>query len=167
MPYSQKTTETQMALIEISTKLSAPLAQVAQHTATPALLNYVASPLIRFMPMQPAYWPEQWADGGEYRANLLQFGFIPIGWQIIRTSIVSIQEDRYVLCDHGQGLLAKHWDHTITLQKSSNNATLYSDKVDIQAGWLTPFIVGFAHIFYRWRQRRWHRLIANQFNYSL
>jgi hypothetical protein len=167
MPYPQKTNGNPMALIEISTELNAPLAQVAQHTATPALLNYVASPLIRFRPTLPARWPDQWADGGEYRAMLLQFGFIPMGWQIIRTSIVSAQEDRYVLRDRGQGLLAKHWDHTITLQKSSDTTTLYSDKVDIQASWLTPFVVGFAHIFYRWRQRRWHRLIANQFSYSL
>lgn len=156
-----------MALIEISTYLQAPIAQVAQHVMRPDLLTYVAAPLLRFVPETPAKWPEQWADGGEYRARLMQFGLIPMGLQIIRTSIVSSDQNRFVLRDNGQGMLAKFWDHTITLQKSNDASTYYSDKVEIKAGWLTPFVVAFAAIFYRWRQRRWHRLISNQFDYSL
>jgi len=31
----------------------------------------------------------------------------------------------------------------------------YTDEIEIQAGWLTPVIWLFAHIFYRHRQRRW------------
>ena len=156
-----------MALIEISTLLQAPLEQVAQQTARPALLAYVAAPLLKFHPVQPAQWPEQWADGGQYRIHIWQFGFIPLGWQIIRTQIVSAQAERYIFRDHGYGMLAKTWDHTITLIKVSETTTQYSDRIEIKAGWLTPIVVGFAAIFYRWRQRRWHRLIANQFNYSL
>lgn len=156
-----------MALIEISTLLQAPLDQVAQHTARPALLAYVAAPLLQFRLVEPAHWPEQWADGGQYRVHVWQFGIIPLGWQIIRTQIVSAQADRFVFRDRGQGMLAKTWDHTITLIKVSDTTTQYSDKIEIKAGLLTPIVVGFAAIFYRWRQHRWHKLIAHQFNYLL
>jgi hypothetical protein len=156
-----------MAFIKMSTLLNAPLQQVAEHTAKPALLAYVAAPLIQFQPVLPARWPEQWADGAQYQVQLWQFGFIPLGWQIIRTQIVSAQADHFIFRDRGQGGLAKTWDHTITLIKAGDTTTLYSDSIEIKAGLLTPFVVGFAAIFYRWRQHRWHRLIANQFNYSL
>jgi len=35
----------------------------------------------------------------------------------------------------------------------------YTDQIDIQAGILTPPIWLFAHIFYRYRQRRWRHLV--------
>jgi hypothetical protein len=35
-----------------------------------------------------------------------------------------------------------------------------ADRVDIRAGLLTPFIWLFAQGFYRWRQYRWGRLLA-------
>jgi hypothetical protein len=167
MPYLSKSERNFMAIINISTLLKAPLQQVAEHTAKPALLAYVAAPLLQFQPVNPAQWPEQWADGGQYRIHLWQFGFIPLGWQIIRTHIVSAQADHFVFRDRGLGMLARTWDHTITLLKTSDTTTLYSDSIEIKAGLLTPFVVSFAAIFYRWRQHRWHRLIARQFNYSL
>ncbi len=155
-----------MAIIKISTRLNAPLQQVAEHITKPALLVYVAAPLVQLQPVHPAQWPEQWSDGGQYRVQLWQFGFIPLGWQIIRTEIVSAQADHFIFRDRGQGRLAKTWDHSITLIKAGDTTTLYSDSIEIRAGLLTPIVVGFAAIFYRWRQHRWHRLIANQFNYS-
>jgi hypothetical protein len=156
-----------MALIEISTILKAPLEQVAEHTARPALLANVAAPLLRFRLVQPVQWPEQWVDGGQYRIHTRLFGFIPLGWQIIRTQLVSAQADRFVFRDRGQGMLAKTWDHTITLIKLSDTTTHYSDRIEIKAGLLTPLVVGFAAVFYRWRQHRWHRLITHHFDYSL
>ncbi len=39
------------------------------------------------------------------------------------------------------------------------NHTKYTDQVEIQAGWKTPFIWLWANAFYTHRQRKWFRLL--------
>jgi len=42
----------------------------------------------------------------------------------------------------------------------SGNRSRYTDHVDISAGLLTPGVWLFASLFYRARQQRWKRLLA-------
>ena len=46
------------------------------------------------------------------------------------------------------------WDHKITLEKSTNNKTLYTDEIVIYGGAMTGFITSFAKRFYKHRQKR-------------
>lgn len=68
------------------------------------------------------------------------------------------------LRDDGRGTLATKWDHLITIQASEQGS--YTDRVEVRAGVLTPFVWLFSWFFYRHRQRRWQRLIANGFAYG-
>ena len=67
--------------------------------------------------------------------------------------------------DNGHGAMIKTWDHMIEVAPDGDG-TRFTDRVTVDAGWLTPFVALFARVFYRHRQRRWRRLIANGFDYG-
>jgi hypothetical protein len=69
------------------------------------------------------------------------------------------------LRDDGRGAAARVWHHLITVADDGEGGTLYSDRIRVEAGWLTPAIFLFAWVFYAWRQHRWRRLAARGFRY--
>jgi hypothetical protein len=99
-------------------------------------------------------------------------GVVPIGEQTIAISF-PLQEPakgRYQLRDDGSGQLVRTWDHLITVEPADSAPgqrtprTRYIDQVDVDAGALTAPVWLWAHLLYRWRQRRWRRLIAHHPN---
>ena len=50
------------------------------------------------------------------------------------------------------------WNHDITLKVLDDTHTRYTDRVEIKAGWKTPFVWLWANAFYAHRQRKWIRL---------
>jgi hypothetical protein len=120
---------------------------------TPRLLQHVAWPLVVFRSREHGGFPQQWAPG-PHRLWMLAFGLIPLGPQTIGIEIGPHENNLYRLRDNGSGLLARTWDHLITIAPEGAGAR-YTDKVRIGAGLLTPLVWAFASIFYRWRQVRW------------
>ena len=55
--------------------------------------------------------------------------------------------------------LEAYRNHRIVLKEVSENQCLYSDIVEIGAGWKTIFIYLWAKCFYAHRQRKWVRLL--------
>ncbi|MBK9371005.1 MAG: hypothetical protein IPN01_32725 [Deltaproteobacteria bacterium] len=151
--------------IELSTTLQAPADQVWRWVQRPALLNWVAAPLVKFRPIQPTTLPEVWADG-EVRVSLLLFGVLPVGSQVIRVHREEEQEGeqsaRY-LVDMGEGDLVKTWHHRIRVVPERPGTTHYTDSVVVEAGPLTLFVWMFAQVFYRHRQRRLRELARGGF----
>jgi hypothetical protein len=125
-------------------------------------LIYVAKPLVRFVQLPEHPLPELWEEG-KYVVKMYILSFIPFGKQWI---VISIDNNKLNMTDNGYSKLIKKWDHTISLKNVGNNKTLYADTIDINAGGLTIFVVLFAHVFYRWRQKRWNKLIQNKFTYT-
>jgi hypothetical protein len=125
-------------------------------------LFYIAKPLIKFVQLPEHPLPELWKEG-KYPVKMYILGFIPFGKQWIA---ISIYNNNLHIRDNGYSKLIKKWDHNIYLKGVGENKTLYTDTIDINAGILTIFIAMFAKIFYRWRQKRWRRLINNHFNYT-
>ena len=149
-------------LVDVSTYLPCKPEQAVRHVIRSGLLRYVAAPLVRFVPRQPPQLPEVWSEG-TYRVSMYLFGFIPFGKQAV---VISFPECREAFCvrDKGYGSHIRKWDHFITIDRAGDG-TLYRDRVTIEAGIVTPFVWGFAQLFYRHRQRRWRKLVANSFNY--
>jgi len=131
---------------------------------TSRLLQYVASPLVAFVPVSPPALPEQWEEQ-KYVVRLRLFGFIPFGRQTINISVPSRSDSHIELRDNGYGSLISKWDHLITI-RSADGGCVYSDRVEVKAGVLTPFVWAFAWLFYRHRQRRWQRLVSSAFEYK-
>jgi len=151
-------------IVARSTFLSCPFEQCVEEVLTSRLLQYVASPLVAFVPVNPPALPERWEEH-KYVVRLRLFGFIPFGRQTINISVLSRSNSHIELRDNGYGSLISKWDHLINI-RSANVGCVYSDRVDVKAGVLTPFVWAFAWLFYRHRQRRWQRLVSSAFKYN-
>jgi hypothetical protein len=155
--------------LEISTVLGCPPERVWQELRQPRVFRYVCAPLVTFRPLEPAVLPEQWAEGN-YLVRMYVFGFMPLGKQWIRFSFPAPDTTpgrrRYQLHDNGSGGLCKKWDHWLSAEETANGKTRYTDRIDIEAGLLTPLVWLFARILFGWRQRRWGRLVRYDFNYT-
>ena len=126
---------------------------------TARLLQHIAWPLVRLIPVDDAAF-ESFQPGGRYQVKLRLFGMIPLGTQWIVSSLHEAKGTQWPkrLRDDGYSALISRWDHWITVMPEPNGGTRYSDEVDVSAGAVTPFIWAFAQIFYWHRQRRWRGL---------
>lgn len=149
--------------VTLTSVLDIPASVAWQWVSTPALLTYVAAPLQDFEPIDPQAFPAVWSPG-RYLVRLRMFGVVPIGTQWIVISVPEAGPARYRLRDDGSGSLVSTWDHWITIDPLEGNRCRYTDEVEIQAGWRTPFVWLFARLFYTHRQRRWQRLVASRFS---
>ena len=66
--------------------------------------------------------------------------------------------DAHVLISDEHGGVVRTWRHELVVASIDDTSCRYTDRIDIDAGILTPVIVAFAHVFYRYRQRRWREL---------
>ncbi len=153
-------------IVEVSTRLDAPPERVWEHVQTPRLLQHVAAPLVVFRSRERGGFPQTWSNG-PHRVWMFAFGFVPLGPQTVGIEIGPHESGVYRVRDNGSGLLAKTWDHLITIKPDAHdpNHTLYTDHVRIAAGLLTPFVWAFSMVFYRWRQVRWRGLVRRGFRY--
>lgn len=150
-------------LVDVSTVLPCPMADVVAHVKTPRLLEYVAKPMVRFVPVSPNSFPAVWPEGTLWvKPRLL--GFIPFGKHAVVISYPP-HPNGFSVRDNGHSRLLARWDHMITIEPVANG-TLYRDCVEIAAGPLTLIIWAFAQIFYRHRQRRWRKLVRHTFAYG-
>ena len=151
------------ATVELTTTLDCSLDQAWHWVQRPALLDHIASPLLRF-----GYPPSFDRDGpwtvGEHRVQLYAFGVVPLGWQIIGIELPETDDERRILRDNGRSPLISRWDHWIVMAPSADGEqSTYTDRVHIEAGLLTPAIAAYARRFYAHRQKRWRALAASDF----
>lgn len=151
-----------MATVELSTTLACTPGEAWERVRTSALLLHVAAPLIRFTPKGGTPFPAIWQPG-EYRAWMWLFGLVPIGWQAVVISEPAPDGAARFIRDNGYGPLIRGWDHWITIAPGEGGTTHYTDRVEVEAGLLTPLIVAFARVFYAHRQRRWRELARTRF----
>lgn len=152
--------------IELVTLLETPAERVWDEVLRPQLLRYVAAPLVTFIPVERASWPETWEEG-DYVCEVNLFGLVPMGQQ--RIGIRRLEragaDAPYTLVDDGASRLFRRWHHTITVTPRGPSRSRYEDVVEVEAGPLTPFVVPFVRLFYAHRQRRWRRLVQAGFRY--
>jgi len=88
---------------------------------------------------------------------LLLFHVLPLHRHTIR--IVRLDpEDRTMETEEGGGVLHR-WHHRLRAEPLPDGTTRYSDTVDIDAGRLTGVVATTSTWLYRYRQRRWQRLV--------
>lgn len=138
----------------VRTVLDAPAERVRQEVRTTRRLRHVAGPILMFRPVDPPAFPERWPEG-RLLMKLRAFDLLPLGSQRIVTSGPEDQTaGTYCIRDAGSGTLARVWHHRVTISARVDGRADYRDDVDVEAGILTPFVWGFAHVFYRYRQWR-------------
>jgi hypothetical protein len=126
----------------------------------PKSLRYVALPILGFTPVEAGALDGEWEVGRDYPLNLYLLGFIPLGRHTIR--LTKIDQRNHTIVSQERGFLVPVWNHTIVFYQVTPDRVHYTDEIAIEAGWRTPFIWLFAHLFYRHRQRRWRSLLQTR-----
>lgn len=116
-------------------------------------LQFIAAPYASFTPVDHRA-DFQWQVGSRSTYHFRLFGLIPYGTHTIR--IERFDED--VVQSRESNEHVPVWNHRITL-KNLGTSTEYTDEVEIEAGWKTPFIWLWAKAFYAHRQCKWIRLL--------
>lgn len=142
-----------------STRIDLPSVTVWAEVQTAPLLQHIAWPMLRFVPVGETSL-DAFQPGGRYQVKLRLFGFIPFGTQWIVTSLHEPETGEWPkrLRDNGYGAVISKCDHWIAIAPDADGGTRYNDDVEISAGIMTPFIWGFAQIFFWHRQWRWRGL---------
>jgi hypothetical protein len=53
----------------------------------------------------------------------------------------------------------RRWDHDVVVERLDDDRSRYTDPVLVDAGPVTMPVAMFAWLFYRYRQRRWRKLV--------
>jgi len=119
-------------------------------------LQTIAKPYATFEPIGETL--TSWAVGSTSAYRFRLFGAIPYGTHTI-----------YILRFDPDGISSREgnehvpvWNHEIRLVETDESHTRYTDRVEIRAGWKTPFIWLWANAFYAHRQRKWIRLLEQE-----
>ena len=126
----------------------------------PWSLQYVAAPILSFSPEGDESLTGDWEVNKPYPLKLHLFKIIPLGTHTIK--LVKIDRESKIIKSQEKGLLAPVWNHDIQFSEIEPGKVRYTDRIEIKASLLTPFIWLFAHFFYRHRQRRWRSLLDNK-----
>jgi hypothetical protein len=88
---------------------------------------------------------------------MLLFHVIPLSHHTIH--LVGMDPQTRTIRSHEHGGMLKTWNHTLHVEPLPGNTCRYSDTIDIDAGLFTPLVAAIAIGIYRYRQRRWHKLV--------
>lgn len=102
-------------------------------------------------------WPERFTQGLNIQCRMWFMHVLP-GWRHY-LNVVSIDNESKQLVSNERGGPIRKWNHTIRIKPVSDSTSHYQDEIDIDAGPLTPVIWFYAHVFYRYRQHRWVKLL--------
>lgn len=153
-----------MQTIEISTYLDASPDRIWDELNKPSLMLFVAHPILQFEAVEPEILPERWQERG-YEMKLSWYGIVPLGKQVIRISKPAHEGETRQIRDNGYNAYIRRWDHQVFVEPDGKG-TRYTDRVEIEAGILTPFVAAFARKFYGHRQTRWRKLVESDFDYG-
>jgi hypothetical protein len=102
-----------------------------------------------------------WCEGETVVGWTFLFGFLPFSRHHLH--IARINESTRTLSSREFGGLIRVWNHDIEVTAIHESSCLYQDRIEIDAGMMTPIVVAYARWFYRMRQRRW-RAFAKEIN---
>lgn len=109
-------------------------------------------------------WPalngrtDQIREGEAGSGWLFLFHFLPLHRHGIE--VAELNENTMTIRSREHGGILRRWDHTLHVEPAGPQRCRYRDTVEVDAGALTGAVAAGARWIYRYRQRRWHRLVA-------
>jgi hypothetical protein len=146
----------------LSSLLKAPAEEVWAQLRSPRLMQHVAAPVLEFRPTAGEQLPILWEEG-DFEVSLHLFSMVPLGPQTVGIRLLDEQAWPRRVLDDGHSPLIRSWKHWIELEPAGQGTTLYTDRLAICAGVLTPFVWLFARLLFAHRQRRLRTLAATSF----
>ena len=119
-------------------------------------LRYVASPYASFHPVDKRE-DFTWQEGEAFAVHCRLLGILPLGVHTIQ--IIKLDRDNFTIYTNESNRYIPVWNHRITLRPVDEQNTEYTDRVEIDAGWKTPFVYAWAKCFYAHRQKKWLALL--------
>jgi hypothetical protein len=148
-----------MAVVDLHSELQASAPAVWSAVKTPAAFRRVTRGLLAMPAIQ--HRESTWEVGETVVGWVFLFGFIPFSRHTLHISV--IDDAARTLSSRESGGLVRIWNHDIIVTPVGDRRCVYRDRVEIDAGMLTPFVALYATWFYRARQRRW-RTLAKELN---
>jgi len=102
-------------------------------------------------------WPETFSEGQEIHTRLIFFHILPAWKHVLK--VVRLDGQARELYSNEAGGPIRVWNHLIKIDPVSDTRCRYTDQIEIRAGWMTLGVWLYAHVFYRYRQWRWKKLI--------
>jgi len=146
--------------LDMSCDLPCRLDQAKRAVKTLGLLNYVASPILKFDCIESIDSDAELEERA-YVMKTKLFGLLPLGLHTMEFSY-KVSGQQFIMRDNGHSALCKKWDHRMIFQKIDGGVR-YQDSADIQAGIFTPLVWLFGVYLYRHRQGRWKQLVKGNF----
>ena len=143
-----------MQIVERSTLLAASADAIWAAVKTPSAFRFVTRGLL-VMPVIRSRSGE-WREGETVVGWVFLFGFLPFSRHHLH--IARIDDSTRTLSSREFGGLIAMWNHDIEVVPVDSMTCRYRDRIEIEAGFLTPVIAVYARWFYRMRQRRWRAL---------
>lgn len=141
--------------LTLATTFPAPADHVWALVKQSSTLLFVCKGLLGFGGSER--FPQEWREGNKEVTRLMFFGCIP-AWKHILT-FKRIDDEQRILATEEGGGMAPVLNHVIQVAPDGSKACTYSDEVNIEAGIFTIVVWLYAHILYRYRQRRWRTLL--------
>ena len=145
-------------IARISTYFDCTEEKLWEKIIEPQSLQFVAAPMLSFKPLVKGEFDGQWVIGKTYELKLYFLNILPLGRH--RIKIVTIDKKTNKIVSNESSTLVPVWNHTVRFSQCEQNKLIYTDEIEIKAGWLTVAIWVSAHLFYRHRQKRWKILLA-------
>lgn len=142
--------------IRVETTLDSTAERVWAALKHPASFLYVCRGLFGFPALVGRTEPIGAGEAGQ--GWLLLFHVLPLHRHTIE--VVAVDEADRTIRSHEHGGALRRWDHTLHVEPISEQGCRYSDTVEIDAGVLTPLVARCGVGIYRYRHRRWRRLVA-------
>lgn len=144
-----------MRTVHIETFLPADADRVWAAMLSPATFLYVCKGLLSFPAL--AGRTESLRVGERGTGWLFAFHLVPAYRHTIE--VVEVDESTRTVRTREHGGLLKAWNHTLHAEPVAADSCRYSDTVDIDAGMATAVVAKVAVGIYRYRQRRWRKLV--------
>lgn len=143
-----------MTIVDRSCELLAPADVVWNAVKTPAAFRFVTRGLISMPAIRQR--SDEWHEGETIIGWVFLFRLIPFSRHHLR--VEKIDDTTRTLTSREKGGLLRRWDHDIVITPLGQDKCTYRDRIEIDAGFITPVVVQYARFFYRIRQRRWRQL---------
>ena len=143
--------------IRLETELPTSADKVWRAMCHPASFTYVTRGLIGVPAL--AGRTEPFREGECGTGWLLLFHVIPLSRHTIH--LTGLDQATRTLRSREHGGLLRGWNHMMHVEPTGDQRCSYSDTVEIDAGPLTGIVAALAVWIFRYRQRRWHKLVSH------
>lgn len=152
-----------MRTVHVETILPTSAARVWSAMLSPATFLYVCKGLFGLPALAGRTEPLRLGESGT--GWLFAFHVLPAYRH--RLEIVEVDEEGGTIRTHEYGGLLRAWNHTLQVEPLGENLCRYTDTIDIDAGSLTAVVVAVANGIFRYRQRRWRKLVRRHMSTAL